>query len=73
VRQTTERAGAAYEAVQTTAVETIERELPSGPPGPRVQLLSIDGAMVPLQHQEWAAVKTSAMETVSPPTQERGE
>jgi hypothetical protein len=73
VRRTTEEAGAAYEAVQTAAMEAIEGQLPPAPPGPRVQLLSVDGAMVPLQHQEWAEVKTLAIGTVTLPMQERGE
>jgi hypothetical protein len=73
VRRLTEGAGAAYEAVQTAAVETIERQLPPAPPGPRVQLLSVDGAMVPLQHGGWAEVKTLAIGTVSVPVQKRGE
>jgi hypothetical protein len=73
VRRLTEGAGAAYEAVQTAAVEMIERELPAAPSGPRVQLLSVDGAMVPLQHGAWAEVKTLAIGTVRTPVQERGE
>jgi hypothetical protein len=73
VRRLTEGSGAAYEAVQTAAVETIERQLPSVPQGPRVQLLSVDGAMVPWQHGEGAEVKTLALGTVSAPVQERGE
>jgi hypothetical protein len=73
VRRTTEAAGAAYEAVQTAAVEAIERHLPPVPLGPRIQLLSVDGAMVPLQHQEWAEVKTLALGTVQSPARERGE
>jgi hypothetical protein len=73
VRRATEGAGAAYAAVQTVAVETIEREVPPAPVGPRVQLLSVDGALVPLQPQEWAEVKTLAIGPVGPPVQERGE
>jgi hypothetical protein len=73
VRRLTEGAGAVYEAVQTEAVKTIEQELPAVPPGPRVQLLSVDGAMVPLQHGVWAEVKTLAIGTVGPPVLERGE
>lgn len=73
VRRITEGAGAAHEAVQTTAVERIARELPPAPTGPRVQLLSVDGAMVPLQHQAWAEVQTLAIGTVRAPVQERGE
>jgi len=73
VRRLTEGAGAAYEVVQTAAVETIERELPAAPSGPRVQRLSVDGAMVPLRHGEWAEVTTLAIGTVHTPVQERGE
>jgi hypothetical protein len=73
VRRLTAGAGAAYEAVQTATVETIEQQLPSAPPGPPVQLCSVDGAMVPLQHGEGAEVKTLAIGPVSAPVQERGE
>jgi hypothetical protein len=52
MRRTTEGASAAYEAVQTAAVDAIEAQLPPAPAGPRRQLLSVDGAMVPLQHRE---------------------
>src|SRR5581483_11456286 len=59
-RRLTERAGAAYEAVQTVAVavEELERALPSAPAGPATQFLSVDGAMVPRGGGEWAEVKT---------------
>jgi hypothetical protein len=70
VRRLTEGAGAAYEAVQTAAVETLEEELPPAPLGSRVQLLSVDGAMVPLLHHEWAEVKTLAIGAVGQPVQE---
>ena len=73
VRRLTEGAGAVYEAVQTEAVKTIEQERPAGPPGPRGQRLSVDGAMVPRQHGVWAEVKTLAIGTVGPPVLERGE
>jgi hypothetical protein len=73
VRRITEGAGTAYETGQTAAVERLEREWPPAPPGPRVQVLSVDGARVPLQHQAWAEVKTVAIGTVSAPVQERGE
>jgi hypothetical protein len=59
--------------VQTAAVERLAGELPPAPAGPRVQMLSVDGAMVPLQHQEWAEVKTLAIGTVDLPVQEGGE
>ncbi len=64
VRRGTERAGAAYVAVQTAAVERIERELPAPPPGPTVQYLSVDGAMVPLVGGVWAEGRTLARGTV---------
>ena len=72
VRRLPEGAGAADEAVPTAAVETLERELPPAPLGPRGQRLSGDGAMVPWPHGEWAAVQTLALGTVSAPVQERG-
>jgi hypothetical protein len=72
-RRPTAGAGAAYEAVQTAAVEALEEEWPAAPSGPRVQRLSVDGAMVPLRHHEWAEGKTLAMGTVTSPVRERGE
>jgi hypothetical protein len=73
VRRTTEGAGAAYVAVQTAEVEQLERTLPPAPEGPAVQLMSVDGAFVPLVHQEWAEVKTLALGTVGAPVLEHGE
>jgi hypothetical protein len=66
-RRLTEHAGAAYEAVQTAQVEELERTLPAPPQGPAVQLLSVDGAMVPLVQGEWAEVKTLALGHVQEP------
>lgn len=60
-RRQSEAAGAAYEALQTQEVEHIERTLPSSPQGPSKQLLSVDGAMVPLLHGQWAEVKTMVL------------
>jgi hypothetical protein len=66
-RRLTEAAGAAYEAVQTAAVARLERDSPPAPPGPAVQQVSVDGAMVPLRGRgEWAEVKTLAVGTVAP-------
>jgi hypothetical protein len=66
-RRLTEAAGAAYEAVQTAAVAHLERDSPPAPPGPAVQQVSVDGAMVPLRGRgEWAEVKTLALGTVAP-------
>ena len=73
VRRVTEGSGAAYVAVQTAAVETLEQTLPPAPVGPPVQLLSVDGAMVPLIHKEWAEVKTLAIGTVGAPVLEQGQ
>ena len=68
VRRLTEAAGAAQVAVETAAVAALERTLPDGPPGPTMQLLSVDGAMVPLRAGVWAEVKTLAVgEVVAAP------
>lgn len=64
-RRLTERAGAALVAVEDAAVERLEREMPPAPPGPPVQQLSADGAMVPLVGGVWAEVKTLAIGTVT--------
>ena len=48
-------------ACETAAVAALERTLPEPPPGPAVQLLSVDGAMVPLVGGVWAEVKTLAV------------
>lgn len=68
-----EKHGAAYVAVQTAAVNEIEKELPTPPDGPAKQLLSVDGAMVPLTGGEWAEVKTLVVGTISEPEIENGE
>lgn len=73
VRRHAETAGAAYVALQTEAVERMERTLPIAPEGTRHQLMSADGAMVPLVHGEWAEVKTVALGDIQPPVLERGE
>jgi len=66
VRRLTEAAGAAQVAVETAVVVALERTLPEGPCGPAVQLLSVDGAMVPLVGGVWAEVKTLAVGEVVP-------
>ena len=75
VRRDAQAAGAAYVDVQAKEVERIEQTLPPAPEGPPVQLLSVDGAMVPLVHGAWAEVKTLALGTVQPPVRDaqRGE
>ncbi len=68
IQRVTEMAGAAAEALQTAAVERLERDLPAPPAGPAVQQASVDGAMVPLRGKgEWAEVKTLAIGTVQTP------
>jgi hypothetical protein len=63
-RRLTEAAGAAQVALEAAEAARLERELPVPPPGPAVQQLSLDGAMVPLVGGEWAEVKTLALGTV---------
>jgi len=72
-RRVAEAAGAAYVDVQTAEVERLERTTPEPPPGPAVQLVSVDGAMVPLVHGAWTEVKTLVVGTVLPPVLENGE
>ena len=64
VRRLTEAAGSAAVAQEAADVARIARDLPDGPRGPLVQLLSVDGAMVPLVGGEWAEVKTLAVGTI---------
>ena len=73
VRRHTETAGAAYVAWQTAEVERVERTVPAVPEGAPRQLLSADGAMVPLIHGEWAEVKTVAIGAIQPPVMEKRE
>jgi len=64
VRRATEKSGEAHVEVQTAQVAVLEQELPQAPEGPAVQQLSVDGAMAPLLHREWAEVKTLAIGTI---------
>jgi len=73
VRRHTEAAGAAYVAVQTAAVEHVERTALPAPPGPPVQQVSADGALVPLLDGEWGEVKTLVIGTIAPPDPTAGE
>ncbi|MFQ5741934.1 MAG: ISKra4 family transposase [Acidobacteriota bacterium] len=73
VRRTTEKSGEAYVEIQTAQVEALEKELPEAPQGPALQQISVDGAMVPLLHKEWAEVKTLAIGTIGEAVLERGE
>jgi hypothetical protein len=61
-RRVTEAAGAALVAVETAAVGQLEQQWPAPPVVPATrQQVSVDGAMVPLVHGEWAEVKTLAV------------
>lgn len=72
-RRQTEGLGAAYVAMQEEEVGRIEHELPEAPCGPEKQLLSVDGAMVPLVGGEWAEVKTLVLGVIEDPVIEQGE
>jgi hypothetical protein len=71
VRRLTEKAGAAMVRVQEAEVVGLEREAPGAPAGPALQLLSVDGAMVPLVGREWTEVKTLALGEVRIEQEER--
>jgi hypothetical protein len=62
VRRRTEAAGRRLVAAETAAVEQLGRMWPS-PPAVEAgwYQVSVDGAMVPLVHKEWAEVKTLAI------------
>jgi hypothetical protein len=63
-RRWTEKAGAALEAHQRIDVERLVREEVPPPPGPPLQQVSVDGALVPLVGGAWTEVKTLAIGTV---------
>jgi hypothetical protein len=73
VRRGTESKGAAYVALQEAEVVRIEEELPDAPEGPDKQLLSVDGAMIPLVGGEWTEVKTLVLGVIEEPVIEGGE
>lgn len=64
-RRQTEGAGAADVARHDAEVTRLERETPEPPPGPAVQPVTVDGALVPLRHAEWGEVKTLTSGTVA--------
>lgn len=57
----TERAGHLAETETDAAVAAWYATYPASPPGPDLQVVSVDGAMVPLQHGVWAEVRTLAI------------
>jgi hypothetical protein len=65
-RRLTERAGAALVAPETARVEQLEQDWPAPVAPLTLHQLSVDGAMVPLVHGEWAEVKTLAIGRVVP-------
>jgi hypothetical protein len=73
-RRLTEGAGAAYEAVQAADLAGLEAGAgPEPERGPAVQLVSVDGAMVPLLAGAWGEVKTLAIGAVGPDPDAPGE
>ncbi len=73
VRRDTEKTGDAYVEVQAAQLAALEKGLPPAPQGPPLQQISVDGAIVPLLHGEWAEVKTAVIGTVGEPVLEQGE
>jgi hypothetical protein len=65
-RRLTEAAGAQLVAVEAADLATLLATLPDPPPGPAIQQLSVDGAMVPLVGGTWAEVKLLTLGTVAP-------
>lgn len=61
VRRVTTAAGTALCAVEQARVDTLERTLPDAPAGPAEQLISVDGAMVPIVGPGWRDVKTAVI------------
>ena len=72
-RRVTEAAGAAYVTVQTQEADQIERTAPIAPAGSEKSVISVDGALIPLRHGEWAEVKTLVIGEVQPAVLEKGE
>lgn len=60
-RRITEGAGSEYVQVQSEQVEQILNDPPASPPGPELQLISADGAMVHEVSGDWVEVKTLAI------------
>lgn len=64
-RRLTETAGAHLVAAEDAEVAALEATSPAAPPGPPVQQLSADGAMVPLVGGQWGEVKLLTIGTVT--------
>lgn len=65
-RRRTEADGACYAALQEAEARQVLATAPPAPPGPAVQQVSVDGAMVPLVDGSWREVRTLAIGTVAP-------
>lgn len=72
-RRQTEKTGQALLEVEDEEAERIKREAPPAPPGPKKQLFSADGALIPLLHGQWGEVKTLVIGEIQDPVEERGE
>src|SRR5439155_16445375 len=57
IRETTEQAGEAQVQLQDKRVARLQAECPPSPPGPEVQMMSVDGAFLHLVGGEWKEVK----------------
>ena len=67
VTRLTERAGAAYAAVQEAQAACLQTAArPAVVQGPPLQQVSVDGAFVPLVHKQWVEAKTLVIGTVQP-------
>jgi len=60
-RRLTEHTGADLVVAQAQQAQRLLAQQARSPPGPSLQLLSVDGAMVPLLGGEWAEAKTLAL------------
>jgi len=72
-RRLTERAGARYAAVQDAQAAALARTMPECVNAPQCQLLSADGAMVPLVGGGWGEVKLLAIGEVGAACWEKDE
>ena len=60
-RRQTQAAGAAALRLETAEADHIQQTYPPPPPSPSRLVVSVDGAMVPLRHGEWAEARTLAI------------
>ncbi len=70
VTRLTERAGAAYEAVQDAQYACLGQAGGEEEAGPPCQQVSVDGAMIPLVHKQWVEGKMLVIGTVQPPVRQ---